>query len=65
MKSKQSFHPCLKNTLTDGASNCLHPDYKSYEIRLSSFSGWPRSLHQTPVQLAEAGLYYTGKIMQT
>lgn len=59
-KKKQIFHI----TLTDGATNCPHPEYKSYETRLSSFSGWPRNLLQTPVQLAEAGFYYTGNIMQ-
>ncbi|XP_060584971.1 baculoviral IAP repeat-containing protein 7-B-like [Ruditapes philippinarum] len=41
-------------------SRYRHPEYSSYNIRLSSFSKWPMSLMQTPVQLAEAGLYYTG-----
>ncbi|XP_045196868.2 baculoviral IAP repeat-containing protein 7-B-like isoform X2 [Mercenaria mercenaria] len=37
-----------------------HPEYQSYQVRLSSFSRWPQSLLQRPEQLAEAGLYYTG-----
>ncbi|XP_053397269.1 putative inhibitor of apoptosis isoform X3 [Mercenaria mercenaria] len=45
------------NTLT---TEYRHPEYKSYHVRLSSFSRWPQSLMQRPEQLAKAGLYYTG-----
>ncbi|XP_053396571.1 baculoviral IAP repeat-containing protein 7-like [Mercenaria mercenaria] len=41
-------------------AQCRQPEYKCYEVRLSSFSGWPQYLTQRPEALAEAGLYYTG-----
>ncbi|XP_045174784.2 baculoviral IAP repeat-containing protein 2-like [Mercenaria mercenaria] len=37
-----------------------HPEYQTMEARLSSFAMWPHHMKQTPQQLAEAGLYYTG-----
>ncbi|XP_053396475.1 putative inhibitor of apoptosis [Mercenaria mercenaria] len=39
---------------------CRHPEYQTYEARVSSYTGWPNYLHQTPAELADAGLYYTG-----
>ncbi|XP_076230544.1 death-associated inhibitor of apoptosis 2 [Nomia melanderi] len=36
------------------------PDHATYEGRLSTFSGWPEKLKQTPEILASAGFYYTG-----
>ncbi|XP_053392203.1 baculoviral IAP repeat-containing protein 8-like isoform X2 [Mercenaria mercenaria] len=41
-------------------AQCRHPEYKCYEARLSSFSGWSQYLTQRPEALAKAGLYYTG-----
>jgi len=34
--------------------------YVSFEARLESFRHWPSQYTQTPLQLAEAGLYYMG-----
>ncbi|XP_045195762.2 baculoviral IAP repeat-containing protein 2-like [Mercenaria mercenaria] len=47
-------------TNTDSNLQCRHPEYNSMQARLSSFAGWPGHIIQTPLQLAEAGLYYTG-----
>ena len=40
-----------------------HPDYCSYPARLSSYSGWPTNLVQTPKKLAAAGFFYIGKCL--
>ncbi|WP_263081677.1 baculoviral IAP repeat-containing protein [Endozoicomonas sp. Mp262] len=40
--------------------NPRHLEYSTYDIRCSSFTGWPCHVSQTPQQLAEAGFYYTG-----
>lgn len=37
-----------------------HPDKFSYESRIATFDGWPKSIKQTPHDLAEAGFYYIG-----
>ncbi|XP_045196193.2 baculoviral IAP repeat-containing protein 7-like isoform X2 [Mercenaria mercenaria] len=37
-----------------------HEEYQTFESRLLTFDKWPRQMIQTPRQLAEAGLYYTG-----
>ncbi|XP_053396575.1 baculoviral IAP repeat-containing protein 8-like [Mercenaria mercenaria] len=47
-------------TNTDSNLQYRHPEYKTMQARLSSFAGWPGHMIQTPLQLAEAGLYYTG-----
>ncbi|XP_053396476.1 baculoviral IAP repeat-containing protein 8-like [Mercenaria mercenaria] len=39
---------------------CRHPEYQTFEARVSSFTGWPNYLRQTPAEFADAGLYYTG-----
>ncbi|CAG2255136.1 BIRC2_3 [Mytilus edulis] len=35
--------------------------YANYEERLASFRNWPSNLSLCPIDLASAGLYYTGK----
>ncbi|XP_052811704.1 baculoviral IAP repeat-containing protein 3-like isoform X3 [Mya arenaria] len=35
--------------------------FRSFESRFSSYKTWPMSAVQRPYQLAEAGLYYTGR----
>lgn len=42
-----------------------HPTFNTYEARMQSFEGWPKSLKQKPDKLSEAGFYYTGKGDQT
>jgi len=42
-----------------------HPIYASYERRLNSFDNWPISLKIRPVELSEAGFFYSGKGDQT
>ncbi|XP_060600378.1 baculoviral IAP repeat-containing protein 3-like [Ruditapes philippinarum] len=37
-----------------------HPEYRTMEARLLTFTNWPRHMIQTPQRLAEAGLYYIG-----
>ncbi|EDW40134.1 GL25100 [Drosophila persimilis] len=37
-----------------------HPEYAVESTRLRSFEEWPRNLKQKPMQLAEAGFFYTG-----
>lgn len=39
----------------------VHPRYASENARLKSFKDWPRSMKQTPEELAEAGFFYTGQ----
>jgi hypothetical protein len=46
----------------DSATQCRHPEYQSYESRLSTFTRWPSHLSQRPEDLADAGLFYIGKI---
>ncbi|XP_053384541.1 baculoviral IAP repeat-containing protein 3-like [Mercenaria mercenaria] len=41
-------------------SSYRHPEYQAMHVRFSSFTNWPEHMMQTPQQLAEAGLYYTG-----
>ncbi|XP_060586307.1 baculoviral IAP repeat-containing protein 7-A-like isoform X2 [Ruditapes philippinarum] len=44
----------------NSATRCRHPEYQSYESRLSSFTDWPTHLSQKPEDLADAGLYHIG-----
>lgn len=37
------------------------PNYQVESARLASFSDWPKSMKQTPQQMADAGFFYTGK----
>ena len=41
------------------------PEYKELEARMASFErrSWPPSIPIKPRKLAEAGFYYTGKIL--
>ncbi|AER41437.1 Iap-3 [Epinotia aporema granulovirus] len=43
---------------TPGPAN---PRYALEQVRLLTFKDWPKSIKQKPKQLAEAGLYYTGR----
>ncbi|KAJ8932882.1 hypothetical protein NQ314_014363 [Rhamnusium bicolor] len=43
----------------------LYEDKISLESRLATFENWPKSIKQRPVDLAEAGFYYTGVGDQT
>jgi hypothetical protein len=50
----------MGNEDQDGA--CFeHPKYAYYENRLSSFDNWPISLKIRPIELSEAGFFYTGR----
>lgn len=42
-----------------------YPDFISYDVRLSSFDCWPKSIPQSKERLARAGFFYTGKSDQT
>ncbi|EFN70605.1 Apoptosis inhibitor IAP [Camponotus floridanus] len=42
-----------------------HPEYGTYEARLSTFETWPKAMSQTKEELAEAGFFYTGNGDQT
>ncbi|XP_043280002.1 baculoviral IAP repeat-containing protein 7-B-like isoform X2 [Venturia canescens] len=42
-----------------------HPEYASYDARLSTFKSWPKSMPQTKECLADAGFWYTGRSDQT
>lgn len=42
-----------------------YPDKFSYDIRLKTFSAWPKSIKQTPHDLSEAGFFYVGVGDQT
>lgn len=37
------------------------PNFQIEKERLSSFKEWPKSMKQTPEQMADAGFFYTGK----
>ncbi|XP_076255378.1 baculoviral IAP repeat-containing protein 7-B-like isoform X1 [Rhynchophorus ferrugineus] len=43
----------------------VQPSKHSIESRLETFKEWPKSMRQTPQQLAEAGFYYLGVGDQT
>ncbi|XP_053390264.1 inhibitor of apoptosis protein-like, partial [Mercenaria mercenaria] len=49
-----------RHTLDPTTTNYRHPKYQTLQSRLSSFSSWPQHMVQTPQQLADAGLFYTG-----
>lgn len=40
-----------------------HSKYMTGEARIASFEKWPKSDIKDPGELAEAGFYYTGKIV--
>ena len=42
----------------------LHPQYATLEARLRTFREWPPALRQQPKELADAGFYYIGKMVQ-
>ncbi|CAG9769571.1 unnamed protein product [Ceutorhynchus assimilis] len=42
-----------------------HPDRFSYDLRLQTFECWPKSIKQTPHDLADAGFFYVGVGDQT
>lgn len=42
-----------------------HPEKFSFEARLATFGSWPKSMKQTPKELADAGFYYLGAGDQT
>lgn len=42
-----------------------HPDKFTYDSRLNTFACWPKSIKQTPHDLAEAGFFYVGVGDQT
>jgi baculoviral IAP repeat-containing protein 7/8 len=42
------------------ANNFEHPEYQLPNKRLRTFEMWPLSLKQKPVELVEAGFFYTG-----
>jgi len=44
-----------------GASNSIHPEYSSYQDRLSTFEGWPALQTPTKELMAEAGFFRTYK----
>ena len=48
-------------TVGEHSSPPRHPEYQIYNVRLSSFMGWPDYLVQEPHMVADAGFYYTGK----
>lgn len=47
--------------MTIGSYTYHHPEYEAREKRLETFANWPAHMMQRPEQLADAGLYYTGK----
>ncbi|XP_053396579.1 death-associated inhibitor of apoptosis 1-like [Mercenaria mercenaria] len=49
-----------RHTLDPTTTNYRHPEYQTLQSRLSSFRSWPQHMIQTPQQLADAGLFYTG-----
>ena len=40
-----------------------YPEYAKREVRLASFSAWPKNLKQPPSLLTEAGFFYTGQLI--
>uniref|UniRef100_A0A182NKN4 RING-type domain-containing protein n=1 Tax=Anopheles dirus TaxID=7168 RepID=A0A182NKN4_9DIPT len=49
--------------LQDAVKICKpkHPKYATETARLASFESWPKSIRQTPEQMADAGFFYTEK----
>ncbi|XP_060592564.1 baculoviral IAP repeat-containing protein 7-like [Ruditapes philippinarum] len=50
----------IRRTSPESNYTARHPEYRNIEVRLKTFDKWPSNRMQTPRQLAEAGLYYTG-----
>lgn len=51
-----------------GAADNLHleakrPELAKKEARMNTFQNWPSNAMQSPNDLAEAGLYYTGRCL--
>jgi hypothetical protein len=42
-----------------------NPSYRDLSTRKLSFHGWPPQMTQTPDDLAEAGLFYLGKVISS
>ncbi|KAK2574830.1 hypothetical protein KPH14_013092, partial [Odynerus spinipes] len=55
----------LKSMEIRPISKPVYPDFVSYDVRLSSFDVWPKSISQSKERLAHAGFFYTGKSDQT
>ncbi|XP_002020978.2 death-associated inhibitor of apoptosis 1 [Drosophila persimilis] len=53
-------HPESCRQVASGNYFPEHPEYAVESTRLRSFEEWPRNLKQKPMQLAEAGFFYTG-----
>lgn len=43
------------------AENAKYPEFALHSKRLKSFDHWPISLKQKPIQLSDAGFFYTGR----
>jgi len=39
----------------------IHPDKENLQVRVNSFENWPTNKTQKPIDLAEAGFFYTGR----
>ena len=52
-------------TFSEGCGS-INPEYKNLSARVNTFAkrSWPPSIPQTPQTLAEAGFYYTGKLIR-
>ena len=53
----------LHASKVDEITDCKHPQYQEFSVRLSSFSKWPRGDIQDPSSLAEAGFFYAGNFV--
>ncbi|XP_045195746.2 baculoviral IAP repeat-containing protein 8-like [Mercenaria mercenaria] len=60
IKTKCQAEQAESNEQQRSSVHCRHPQYQTYEARVSSFTSWPNYLTQKPEELAEAGLFYTG-----
>ena len=57
----ENFHLCKFNKMGADYKKSKYPSYASLAARLTSFTGWPIDMRQTPEMLSEAGFYYVGK----
>lgn len=57
-------NPVIDFSLDLQIYNPKTPDMQNLSKRFETFTNWPTTNTQTPKQVAEAGFYFTGKMMQ-
>ena len=63
---RQSFNPPTYLEIQDKVEwKPVYAEFASFSDRIKTFSIWPKQLNPKPMELAEAGFFYTGKSDET